>query len=465
MAVIDNPGQDTTVMRPDAVYFRGTASDSDGTISSHRWDLGDGNEASVGDPGAHTYAAVGTYMVTYEVTDDDGAVSEPAEVAVTVENSLPTAVIENPGQDTTALRPYAVDFQGTASDADGTIASHSWAFGDGNEASVEDPGPYAYAAVGTYTVTYQVMDDDGAVSEPAEVVVTVEEPTGVAPEPGPWLGGAEFGLLDFAVNGQGTAITNIDFIFDDWQCGGEARSERITSSNPAGWPITDGQFTIEATFPIELSMTVHGTFDANTAASGTWSGVSHGTTCSGGWQANRQPPEIVVFMDADFTATQGILGFKWLPGRLVTLEIDNGANGTIDFLRTTRAESDGVARFHEGGPPPPYTVAEGDLVRMYDAVNQLTYAVLYVTLEAVDAGADRVSGSAREGTLLVVGVDSPVPYIAGPELRVIAGASGAWSADFAGIFDILPNTGLWVTANCLAGGPGCDGNTLIVSQP
>ena len=91
-------------------------------------------------------------------------------------NQAPTSTIDNPSQDTTVTLGDAANFQGTASDADGTIASHAWDFGDGNGASVEDPGNYTYAAVGIYTVTYQVTDDDGGNSPPANVTVTVVSP-------------------------------------------------------------------------------------------------------------------------------------------------------------------------------------------------------------------------------------------------------------------------------------------------
>jgi Tol biopolymer transport system component len=68
----------------------------------------------------------------------------------------------------------AVNFQGTASDTDGSVASHNWNFGDGGGATVEDPGAHTYVSVGTYTVTYTVTDDQGASSTPDTEVVTVE---------------------------------------------------------------------------------------------------------------------------------------------------------------------------------------------------------------------------------------------------------------------------------------------------
>ncbi len=445
---IDVPGQDTTVARGEQVNFQGSADDGDGSVASHAWDFGDGNGATVEDPGAYTYVAHGIYTVTYQVTDDNGATSIPDSVVVKA-NQVPTAVIDNPAQDTTARWPYAVTFHGTASDVDGTIVSHRWDFGDGNEADVEDPGPYAYTSEGTYTVTYEVTDDDGAVSSQAALQVTVVA-EGIAPEPGHWFGGTasdHFGLFGVTVNAQGTAITEIAFSFEDWQCGGTTRDGRIGSSVPGGWRISGNDFTIESSFAaIGLAMTIHGTFDSNTGASGTWTGVSSGTTCSGQWQLDKQPPSISVSVSPDFES-QGILGRGWITGRQVTLEIDNGADGTIDFQATTRVDGGGVARFSEGAAP--YAVAEGDSISMYDAVNLMTYTVLYVTLDLIDTVADLVSGSARAGTQLMVGVFDPSLLYSEtwyPEIGVTADATGTWTVSFAGIFDILPGTPGWVHA-------------------
>jgi serine protease len=52
--------------------FDGAGStDSDGTISTYSWNLGDG-ATKTGATVAHTYAAGGTYTVTLTVTDDEG---------------------------------------------------------------------------------------------------------------------------------------------------------------------------------------------------------------------------------------------------------------------------------------------------------------------------------------------------------------------------------------------------------
>ncbi len=330
-------------------------------------------------------------------------------------NLPPVARIVSPGRDTTVIRPYAVDFLGTASDADGAVVSHHWDFGDGNTANEEDPGPYSYASAGTYTVTYEVTDDDGAASAATAVDIVVTE-AAIAPEPGLWLGRTEFSRLQFTLNAQGTAITEFVLMLDTLPCtGGHPGTGRITSSNAAGWPVSDLRLTIETAFPeLGLAMTVHGQFSSDSTASGTWEAVSAGMACSGAWDTDRSVPEISVTMNASFTQTVDLNGFHWLPGRAVRIEIDNRADGSVEFDSTARPDRDGVVRFNQGTPS--FAVAEGDSIRMSDGRR-----------------------------------------VALPD------AEGTWTADFTGVFDILASTRFVVQATCryMRGGMGCGGFTSI----
>ena len=56
----------------------------------------------------------------------------------------------------------AVSFSSAGSnDADGSISSHAWEFGDGGTSSAANPS-HTYAAAGNYSVTLTVTDKDGA---------------------------------------------------------------------------------------------------------------------------------------------------------------------------------------------------------------------------------------------------------------------------------------------------------------
>ncbi len=54
------------------VTFTDASTDLDGTITSWSWNFGDGNTSTTQNP-SHTYATDGTYTVSLEVTDNDGA--------------------------------------------------------------------------------------------------------------------------------------------------------------------------------------------------------------------------------------------------------------------------------------------------------------------------------------------------------------------------------------------------------
>jgi chitodextrinase len=89
------------------------------------------------------------------VTDNDGLTGSASQ-SVTVVAAIPPVASFSVTQD---YLNVAVDGS-TSSDADGTIASYAWTFGDGGSATGVTAA-HTYAAAGTYTITLTVTDNDG----------------------------------------------------------------------------------------------------------------------------------------------------------------------------------------------------------------------------------------------------------------------------------------------------------------
>ena len=102
--------------------------------------------------------------------------------------------------------------------------------------------------------------------------------------------------------------------------------------------------------------------------------------------------------------------------------------GKVDF-QGTATDVDGIVVTHDWS----YDFGHGAGV-------STGYVVFFLTLAAVDAATDVVSGEARRGTdVEVLMYDPLLPFPEGHAVHVIADATGTWTADFTGVFDILPD--------------------------
>jgi PKD repeat protein len=149
------------------VWAAGTAEPADWTLTRT-----DGT-ASLQRPGAlrmETYTASNATRAT--VFQVDNLRAEPAGTVVAPPaNTAPTAAF------TSAVSGLAVSVDGSgSSDADGSVASYAWDFGNG-VTGTGVTASHTYAAAGTYQVKLTVTDDDGATG-------TVTKPVTVAaPQP------------------------------------------------------------------------------------------------------------------------------------------------------------------------------------------------------------------------------------------------------------------------------------------
>lgn len=121
-----------------------------------------------------------------------------------------------------------VAFDGSgATDADGTVVSWHWKFGDGGASDGPRPA-YVYGVPGSYSVTLKVIDNDG-LADIAETTIVISEPDVVLPPVanagGPYTGFAGTGL---AFDGSGSVDADGAIVTWRWQFGDGATGSGAT---------------------------------------------------------------------------------------------------------------------------------------------------------------------------------------------------------------------------------------------
>ena len=135
------------------------SSDLDGAISSYAWNFGNGTSSTNPNPSA-IYNTPGTYTVSLTVTDNDGA-SAVRSTTVTVNPPNIAPVPSFTATPLTGSAPLVVNVNGAgSSDADGSVVSYAWNFGNGQNAT----GALAqttFTTAGTYVIRLTVTDNRG----------------------------------------------------------------------------------------------------------------------------------------------------------------------------------------------------------------------------------------------------------------------------------------------------------------
>jgi PKD repeat protein len=183
------------------------------------------------------------------VTDDDGATATD-EALVTIVNIDPVA---DAGPDQTGDRLTPVSFDGSgSSDSDGSIVSYSWDFGDGSTGSGVTTS-HQYTALGVYTVTLTVTDNDGAPDADIALVTIVNiYPTANA---GPDQTGDRVNPVSF--DGSGSSDSDGSIVSYSWDFGDGSTGSGVTTSH---------QYTVLGTYTVTLTVTDNdGGTDSDTA--------------------------------------------------------------------------------------------------------------------------------------------------------------------------------------------------------
>jgi hypothetical protein len=106
-ASISSPSSDVTINPGQSVFFSGTGSDADGTITAYSWTFPGGNpgSSSLASPGNVTYSTPGAHVASLTVTDNAGLTNQkPATRTVTVTDfslsATPSSQLVLPGGST-----------------------------------------------------------------------------------------------------------------------------------------------------------------------------------------------------------------------------------------------------------------------------------------------------------------------------------------------------------------------------
>ncbi len=194
--VIDSPADNVAIIVGESITFAGTGTDPENDPSlTYQWDFGAGSGvpgSTQKDPGPQQFNNIGTYTVTFTVTDSSG-ISDPTPATRTVDvipvgNLPPDGVIDAPVGNVAITVGDSITFAGTGTDPENDPSlTYQWNFGAGSGvpgSTLEDPGPQQFNNIGTYTVTFTVTDSSG-VSDPTPATRTVDViPVGNLPPDG-----------------------------------------------------------------------------------------------------------------------------------------------------------------------------------------------------------------------------------------------------------------------------------------
>jgi len=167
LAPVANAGADLNVLVNETVQFDASKSiDSDGDIVAYIWDNG-----LTGVKPSAVYENAGSYLVTLQVEDNDGAVASDS-VIVNVTDMPNQAPVADAGEPINLRVGEIAQFDGSgSSDSDGSIVAYTWS--NGLTGIIAEQ---TYPQAGQFEVVLTVEDDDGARGSDTVVVTVSEDP-------------------------------------------------------------------------------------------------------------------------------------------------------------------------------------------------------------------------------------------------------------------------------------------------
>jgi hypothetical protein len=163
----------------ESVSFSGHGEDDDGTITAYFWFSDVDGDLSELDSFSISTLSVGTHTIFFKVKDDketwSGYVNRTLNVnpEASVQNQVPRAYIDSISP-SRGEEGETITFEGHGIDDDGTIVTYLWESDIDGVLSNEDTFSTSSLSVGTHAISFRVMDNNDAWSEPDPATLTID---------------------------------------------------------------------------------------------------------------------------------------------------------------------------------------------------------------------------------------------------------------------------------------------------
>jgi len=223
--------------------------DAGDSIATYTWDFGDGTPVvgpQVAPVATHTYAASGTYDITLTVADTHAATD--TDIRSYTAGSPPVASFTAPTMTPSGPDILASVDASASSDADGTITTYNWTWGDGNYSELASPVTshvYNQSFIGQdVTIVLRVTDNDGLTGTFQRTIrVTLAD---LPPAADFTVQDVDQATRTVAVDGSASSDPNGNLQYYNWTWGDDTWTN-TTSPTASHSYLSDGGFTIRLT--------------------------------------------------------------------------------------------------------------------------------------------------------------------------------------------------------------------------
>lgn len=175
-----------------AIQFTDSSTTPSGSISSRKWNFGDGNTSTATNP-THTYTTAGNYNVKLVITNSLGC-SDSITQSITV---YPKPVVSFSVNDSIqCISGNSFVYTNLTSITSGSVSSYKWTFGDTATSTATSPS-HSFADTGTYITKLVAVSNKGCKDSASKTMKVLNGPT-----------------VSFTINDTDQCLTGNSFVYN-----------------------------------------------------------------------------------------------------------------------------------------------------------------------------------------------------------------------------------------------------------